>query len=121
MTIGLSTYAFFWQWHHTAENPLTVAQMVDRTADLGLSVFQICDYPLLESYEPDDLDRYEQRRQPDRSGTEVRQIGRATEAEAVHHHHPHRDNGQRGGNPYVPGRRTAEMCAEERRNGGDRQ
>jgi sugar phosphate isomerase/epimerase len=57
MTIGLSTYAFFWQWHNTAENPLTAAQMVDRTADLGVSVFQICDYPLLESYEPDDLDR----------------------------------------------------------------
>jgi 3-oxoisoapionate decarboxylase len=57
MTIGLGTYAFFWQWHHTAENPLTLAQMIDRTADLGVSVFQICDYPLLESYEPDDLDR----------------------------------------------------------------
>jgi 3-oxoisoapionate decarboxylase len=57
MTIGLGTYAFFWQWHDTAENPLTLAQMIDRTADLGVSVFQICDYPLLESYEPDDLDR----------------------------------------------------------------
>ena len=57
MTIGLGTYAFFWQWHDTAENPLTLAQMIDRTADLGVSLFQICDYPLLASYEPDDLDR----------------------------------------------------------------
>jgi 3-oxoisoapionate decarboxylase len=56
MTIGLSTYAFFWQWHDTAENPLTLPAMIDRTADLGVSLFQICDYPLLESYEPDDLD-----------------------------------------------------------------
>jgi 3-oxoisoapionate decarboxylase len=56
MTIGLGTYAFFWQWHDTAENPLTLAQMIERTADLGVNLFQICDYPLLESYEPDDLD-----------------------------------------------------------------
>jgi sugar phosphate isomerase/epimerase len=56
MNIGLGTYAFFWQWHETAEKPLTLAQMIDRTADLGVRVFQICDYPPLESYEPDDLD-----------------------------------------------------------------
>jgi 3-oxoisoapionate decarboxylase len=57
MSIGLGTYAFFWQWHDTAENPLTLPAMIDRTADLGVSLFQICDYPLLESYQPDDLDR----------------------------------------------------------------
>jgi 3-oxoisoapionate decarboxylase len=56
MTIGLGTYAFFWQWHDTAENPLTLSGMIDRTADLGVPLFQVCDYPLLESYEPDDLD-----------------------------------------------------------------
>jgi 3-oxoisoapionate decarboxylase len=56
MTIGLGTYAFFWQWHDTAKNPLTLPAMIDRTADLGVRLFQICDYPLLESYEPDDLD-----------------------------------------------------------------
>jgi hypothetical protein len=37
MTIGLGTYAFFWQWHDTADNPLTLPQMIDRTADLGVS------------------------------------------------------------------------------------
>jgi 3-oxoisoapionate decarboxylase len=57
MTIGLSTYAFFWQWHSTAENPLTLTAMIDRTADLGVNLFQICDYPPLNSYQPDDLDR----------------------------------------------------------------
>jgi 3-oxoisoapionate decarboxylase len=57
MSIGLGTYAFFWQWHETAENPLTLPAMIDRTAGLGVSLFQICDYPLLESYELDDLDR----------------------------------------------------------------
>jgi sugar phosphate isomerase/epimerase len=56
MTIGLGTYAFFWQWHDTAENPLTLSGMIDRTSDLGVRLFQVCDYPLLESYEPDDLD-----------------------------------------------------------------
>jgi len=55
MAIGLGTYAFFWQWHDTAENPLALPSMIDRTADLGVSLFQVCDYPLLESYEPDDL------------------------------------------------------------------
>ena len=47
MTVGLGTYAFFWQWHDTAESPLTLPAMMDRTADLGVSLFQICDYPLL--------------------------------------------------------------------------
>ena len=48
MTIGLGTYAFFWQWHQTAETPLSLTGMVDRTADLGVGVFQVCDYPLFE-------------------------------------------------------------------------
>jgi 3-oxoisoapionate decarboxylase len=57
VTIGLGTYAFFWQWHPTAEAPLSLTDMVDRTADLGVRLFQICDYPAIESYESDDLDR----------------------------------------------------------------
>jgi 3-oxoisoapionate decarboxylase len=40
--------------HRAAHVRLLLA--VDRTADLGVRLFQICDYPLLESYEPDDLD-----------------------------------------------------------------
>ena len=57
VTIGLGTYAFFWQWHQTAETPLSLTDMVDRTADLGVGLFQICDYPLLESYDSSEVDR----------------------------------------------------------------
>jgi hypothetical protein len=31
MTIGISTYAFFWQWHDTAEQPLSLAEMITKT------------------------------------------------------------------------------------------
>lgn len=57
MTVGLGTYAYFWQWHRTADQPLTLADMVDRTADLGVGLFQICDYPLIESYDTAALER----------------------------------------------------------------
>jgi len=57
VTIGLGTYAFFWQWHATAETPLSLTDMVDRTADLGVHLFQICDYPAVESYDSSDLDQ----------------------------------------------------------------
>jgi sugar phosphate isomerase/epimerase len=51
MTIGLSTYAFFWQWHPTNPAPIDLHAMVDRTADLGATLFQICDYPQIEEYD----------------------------------------------------------------------
>ena len=51
MTIGLGTYAFFWQWHPTAVQPLTLADMIDKTAGWDVPVFQICDYPLIETYD----------------------------------------------------------------------
>ena len=57
VTIGLGTYAFFWQWHATAETPLSLIDMVDRTADLGVRLFQICDYPAIDSYDTSDLDQ----------------------------------------------------------------
>ena len=57
MTIGLGTYAFYWQWHQTAEHPLSLTDMIDKTADLGVEVFQVCDYPLIEGYGSADLDR----------------------------------------------------------------
>lgn len=49
--IGLSTYAFFWQWHPTAERPLGLTEMIDRTAAEGLGLLQICDYPMIEDYD----------------------------------------------------------------------
>ncbi len=51
MTIGLSTYAFFWHWQDRADHPLSLTAMIDRTAELGVELFQICDYPLIESYD----------------------------------------------------------------------
>lgn len=45
MTIGLGTYAHFWQWHETADNPLTLPEMIDRTADLGVSLFRSVTIP----------------------------------------------------------------------------
>lgn len=51
MTIGLGTYAFFWQWHANAERPLTLADMIDKTADWDVTLFQICDYPLIDAYD----------------------------------------------------------------------
>ena len=51
MTIGLSTYAFFWQWHPTAERPLSLTEMIDKTAGWDVTLFQICDYPSIETYD----------------------------------------------------------------------
>jgi sugar phosphate isomerase/epimerase len=53
--IGLSTYAFFWQWSERAPEPLTLQQMLERTAELGVGLFQICDYPAVESFSEDQL------------------------------------------------------------------
>jgi 3-oxoisoapionate decarboxylase len=45
MTIGLSTYAYFWQASDRVDRPLTLADMVAATADQRVEVLQICDYP----------------------------------------------------------------------------
>ena len=45
MTVGLSTYAFFWQWHSTAQHPLHLIDLVEKTAAFDVKLFQICDYP----------------------------------------------------------------------------
>jgi sugar phosphate isomerase/epimerase len=51
MTVGLSTYAFFWQWHDTATSPLSLTDMIEKTAGWDVKLFQICDYPALDSYD----------------------------------------------------------------------
>jgi len=51
MTIGLSTYAFFWQWHDTATSPLSLTDMIEKTAVWDVELFQICDYPAIDSYD----------------------------------------------------------------------
>lgn len=55
MAIGLSTYAYFWRYSETAAHPMTVAAMLRDTATLGVLVFQICDYPAIESASDDEL------------------------------------------------------------------
>ncbi|WP_423822757.1 TIM barrel protein [Salinisphaera sp. SPP-AMP-43] len=55
MNIGLSTYAFTWRGSAHMPAPMTLADMLDETADLGGSVFQICDYPAIEHFSADEL------------------------------------------------------------------
>ena len=49
MTIGLSTYAYFWQWSDRVPRPLSLLDMLADTARQGVELFQICDYPPLEA------------------------------------------------------------------------
>ncbi|MEW1718039.1 TIM barrel protein [Streptomyces sp. NPDC093109] len=51
MAYGLSTYAYFWRISARAPRPLTVEQMLHNTRELGGDVFQICDYPLIETFD----------------------------------------------------------------------
>jgi sugar phosphate isomerase/epimerase len=48
MTIGLSTYSFFWRHSERVGSPLGLAQMIEETARLGVGLFQVCDYPQVE-------------------------------------------------------------------------
>lgn len=45
MKIGIGSYALFWEWNERAPEPLDIPQMLDRAAQLGCEVFQICDDP----------------------------------------------------------------------------
>jgi 3-oxoisoapionate decarboxylase len=47
--IGLGTYAFFWQHSDRAPRPLTLAGAFEATRELGVDLFQICDYAPLDS------------------------------------------------------------------------
>ncbi|GHU30505.1 sugar phosphate isomerase [Betaproteobacteria bacterium] len=48
--IGLSTYAFFWQISERAPEAPGLNALLPRTRELGAQVFQICDYPPLQTY-----------------------------------------------------------------------
>ena len=46
--IGLGSYAFFWQQSDRVPEPLGLVEVFERTRELGVDLFQICDYePLL--------------------------------------------------------------------------
>lgn len=53
--IGLSTYSFFWQHSERAPEPLTLPAMLRRTRDLGVDLFQVCDYLPLLAYSAAEL------------------------------------------------------------------
>lgn len=55
MPVGLSTYAFFWRSSEAARRPLGLPEMLAETKGLGATVFQICDYPAIESMAPAEL------------------------------------------------------------------
>lgn len=46
--IGLGSYSFFWEQSDRNPKALSLAEVFTRTADLGLKLFQICDYEPLE-------------------------------------------------------------------------
>ena len=51
MTIGLSTYAFFWQTHHTAPKPLSLCDIIAKADDWDVRLLQICDFPAIEGFD----------------------------------------------------------------------
>jgi sugar phosphate isomerase/epimerase len=46
--IGLGSYAFFWQHSDRVAMPLSLTDAFEATRDLGVDLFQICDYAPLE-------------------------------------------------------------------------
>jgi sugar phosphate isomerase/epimerase len=55
MAIGLSTYSFFWRASTQVPRPMGLHAMLEHTAALGVTVFQICDYAGLETLSPSEL------------------------------------------------------------------
>lgn len=66
MAIGLSTYAYFWRMSEKAPSPLSLQQMLEQTAEMGVSLFQICDYSQIEGWSAAQLTAL--RQQADRLG-----------------------------------------------------
>jgi sugar phosphate isomerase/epimerase len=69
MTIGLSTYAYFWQASDRVEKPLDLPDMLAATAEAGVGVFQICDYPAVAELDPGQLRAL--RAQAERAGVQL--------------------------------------------------
>ena len=53
--IGLGTYAFFWQHSDRAPAPLSLIDAFETTRELGVDLFQICDYAPLETMDDAEL------------------------------------------------------------------
>lgn len=61
MAIGLSTYAYFWRLSDRVPAPMGLDAMLEQTAELGGQVFQICDYPKIETLSVAGLEALRQR------------------------------------------------------------
>ena len=55
--IGFGTYTFFWEGSELAPERLSVIGMIERTADAGVELFQICDDARIESMSDEELRR----------------------------------------------------------------
>jgi sugar phosphate isomerase/epimerase len=53
--IGLGTYAFFWQHSDRVSAPLSLVGALEATRDLGVGLFQICDYAPLDTMDAHEL------------------------------------------------------------------
>lgn len=53
--LGLSTYAYFWQWSERNPAALSLEEMLRDAAGHGAEVFQICDYPALDAMSSEEL------------------------------------------------------------------
>ena len=49
MSIGLSTYAYFWRLSDRVSSPMDLVTAIRHAAGCGVSLFQICDYAPLET------------------------------------------------------------------------
>ncbi|HEY8294103.1 MAG TPA: TIM barrel protein [Micrococcaceae bacterium] len=49
MTIGLSTYAYFWRLSELVSNPMGLTDVIRHAASADVSLFQICDYAPLDA------------------------------------------------------------------------
>ncbi|GAA4359472.1 sugar phosphate isomerase/epimerase family protein [Microbacterium rhizosphaerae] len=54
--IGLGTYAFFWQHSDLVPEPLSLVGAFEATRELGVELFQICDYAPLETVSAAELE-----------------------------------------------------------------
>jgi 3-oxoisoapionate decarboxylase len=54
--IGLGSYSFFWQQSTQNPKPLSLIEAFTETAQQGVLLFQICDYPQIEQMTPAELE-----------------------------------------------------------------
>lgn len=54
--IGLGSYAYYWQQSDRVEQPLGLIEVLERSRELGVELFQICDWAPLERMTDRELD-----------------------------------------------------------------